>query len=136
MRQRAHADHVDTRLSELGNSLERDPPRDFDQRATRDFFQSATHLSWDEVVEHDDVGARSQCFFDGLERVYLDFDAVRMGGALARAHDSLSQAANCRDVVVLDQNAGSERVTMVERTTRAHRMTLEDPETRGRLARI
>src|SRR5262245_58200512 len=140
--QRAYRDQIDSSLGVLAHVREVDSARSLDQRAAvipfalaRDPDRLRDRLGR-HVVEQQNVGPRVERLFDLFERRDLDFDLVQVARGFAGAADGLGDAAGHRQMVVFDQHAVVQSHAMIAPAADAHRVLLQHPQPRRRLAGV
>src|SRR5207249_1336144 len=89
-----------------------------------------------QVVEQDDLRASLHRFGDLVQRTAFDLDFEPVWRTGAGGRDGRGNPAGGCDVIVLDENAVVEPQAVIEAAADTHGVLLQDPQPRGRLARV
>ena len=136
MRQRAARNIIDAELCQPGDVLFRDVAGAFRLRPAPGQPDRFRHIFGGHIVQHDDIRARVQRFFQLIEGFHFDFDFPDKGRiGLGRLHRR-RHAARRADVIVFEQHAVGQVVAMIVPAAHAHGILLKHPHIRGGLSRI
>ena len=105
MGQGTDADKVHPGLGDALNGVQRDPATGLERASTLEALHRLAHHERVHVVEHDDVRARFDRFFNFVHRLALDLDLHKVGRVAANPLDRQCDAPAGADVVVLDERA-------------------------------
>ena len=88
------------------------------------------------IIQHDDVGAGFDGFADHVQRFRFDFDFTDKRRISFGQGNGLGYAAGSADVIVLEEDAVGQIITVILAAANRDGIFFKDPHVRRRLARI
>src|SRR5579872_3139971 len=118
-------DVVDAGLRDSSDASERDASGRLKRRASTDEGDGSFEIVCRHVVQQDYSHPDTQRLLELFQRVHFKLDFRHMAQPAAGTLDRRSDAATCRNVIVLDQNRVIESETMVKTAAAPNSVFLE-----------